>query len=100
MPSPFPGMDSFIEACGLWGDFHDNLIAELERNLAARSPRDIAQEFVNGRTSNGLTLASRCGVRPRSNRTLPSSVTGKAVFVNRLPWRRSTPNRKRSSCML
>lgn len=38
MPSPFPGMDPYIEACGLWGDFHDRLIGELERALAAALP--------------------------------------------------------------
>ena len=38
MPSPFPGMDPYIEACGLWGDFHDKLIGELERSLAAALP--------------------------------------------------------------
>ena len=26
MKSPFPGMDPYIEACGLWGDFHSHLI--------------------------------------------------------------------------
>lgn len=38
MPSPFPGMAPYIEACGLWGDFPDRLIGELERTLAAALP--------------------------------------------------------------
>jgi hypothetical protein len=38
MKSPFPGMDPFIEACGLWEDFHSKLIAEIERSLAPRLP--------------------------------------------------------------
>ena len=38
MPSPFPGMDPYIEACGLWGDFHDSLVAEVKRVLAERAP--------------------------------------------------------------
>ncbi|MHB1423780.1 MAG: DUF4058 family protein [Gemmataceae bacterium] len=38
MPSPFPGMDPFIEACGLWEDFHPVLIAEIHRVLAAAVP--------------------------------------------------------------
>jgi hypothetical protein len=33
MKSPFPGMDPFIEARGLWADFHDNLIVEMQRAL-------------------------------------------------------------------
>lgn len=39
MQSPFPGMDPFIEACGLWEDFHPKLIAEIERTLAAAVPQ-------------------------------------------------------------
>src|SRR5437764_8701331 len=38
MKSPFPGMDPFIEDCGLWPDFHDDLIAEIKRSLATRLP--------------------------------------------------------------
>jgi hypothetical protein len=38
MPSPFPGMDPFIEACGRWEDFHPKLIGEIERTLAAAVP--------------------------------------------------------------
>ena len=38
MQSPFPGMDPYIEARGLWGDFHHKLIGELERVLAAQVP--------------------------------------------------------------
>lgn len=32
MPSPFPGMDPFIE-CGPWSDFHTSAIAEIRRGL-------------------------------------------------------------------
>jgi hypothetical protein len=38
MKSPFPGMDPYIEACGLWPDFHDDLISEIKRYLAPRLP--------------------------------------------------------------
>jgi len=31
-------MDPYIEACGLWEDFHDSLIAEVKRVLADRVP--------------------------------------------------------------
>ncbi len=30
MPSPFPGMDPYIEAFDLWEDFHDDLIAAIK----------------------------------------------------------------------
>jgi hypothetical protein len=38
MKSPFPGMDPYIEARGLWGDFHPGLIGEIHRALAAVVP--------------------------------------------------------------
>jgi hypothetical protein len=31
-------MDPFIEACGLWGDFHDKLIGEIEREVSRQLP--------------------------------------------------------------
>jgi Protein of unknown function (DUF4058) len=38
MKSPFPGMDPFIEGCGLWGDFHDALIQEIKNALGEHLP--------------------------------------------------------------
>src|SRR5438552_3461082 len=42
MKSPFPGMDPFIEMCGMWEDFHDKLIGEIERVLAPELPKGYA----------------------------------------------------------
>jgi hypothetical protein len=39
MQSPFPGMDPFIEARGLWNDFHGNLVVEIQRALNAGLPQ-------------------------------------------------------------
>src|SRR5689334_10110134 len=39
MKSPFPGMDPFIEACGLWEDFHDDLIHYLKAGLNRQLPK-------------------------------------------------------------
>ncbi|HYT91429.1 MAG TPA: DUF4058 family protein [Gemmataceae bacterium] len=38
MKSPFPGMDPYIEACGLWGDFHHALIEAIKNALALVVP--------------------------------------------------------------
>jgi Protein of unknown function (DUF4058) len=38
MKSPFPGMDPYIEACGLWPDFHSHLIEKLFEFLADSVP--------------------------------------------------------------
>jgi len=39
MPSPFPGMDPFIESSGAWGDFHTSLLAAIRAKLNALLPR-------------------------------------------------------------
>lgn len=36
MPSPFPGMDPYLENPGLWPDVHHNLISEFQAQLAAQ----------------------------------------------------------------
>src|SRR5438034_11519575 len=39
MKSPFPGMDPYIEACGLWEGFHNRLIHKIDESLAQILPR-------------------------------------------------------------
>jgi len=39
MKSPFPGMDPYIEACGLWEGFHNRLIHKIDEVLAQVLPR-------------------------------------------------------------
>jgi hypothetical protein len=39
MPSPFPGMDPYIESSGYWGDFHGNLLSAIRGQLNAQLPR-------------------------------------------------------------
>src|SRR6266404_5554762 len=33
MPSPFPGMDPYLEAPDIWPDFHDHLASEIGAHL-------------------------------------------------------------------
>jgi hypothetical protein len=40
MASPFPGMDPFIEACGLWEDFHNSIISHMAIQLADAAPEN------------------------------------------------------------
>src|SRR5436305_4194428 len=40
MPSPFPGMDPFIEARTRWPDFHHDFITQVRAALNARLPDD------------------------------------------------------------
>lgn len=43
MPSPFPGMDPYLEASGLWPDVHNRLIAAIADDL---SPRLLPRYYV------------------------------------------------------
>ena len=38
MKSPFPGMDPYIEGCGLWEDFSHSLICDVARQLGEVLP--------------------------------------------------------------
>jgi hypothetical protein len=38
MKSPFPGMDPYVEDCGLWEDFHHHLIDKIYERLADTVP--------------------------------------------------------------
>ncbi|HUG93672.1 MAG TPA: DUF4058 family protein [Planctomycetaceae bacterium] len=38
MPSPFPGMDPYLEHPELWGDFHDSLITYIRESLQPALP--------------------------------------------------------------
>ena len=38
MPSPFPGMDPYLEAPGIFPDFPDSLITYLREGLQAKLP--------------------------------------------------------------
>src|SRR5437868_817683 len=38
MGSPFPGMDPYIESCGLFPDFHHDLITDIKRAIGRAAP--------------------------------------------------------------
>jgi len=58
MKSPFPGMDPYIEERGLWPDFHDDLISEIKRAVAAALP---ASYFVRTEVRSYVVLAGTEG---------------------------------------
>jgi len=64
MPSPFPGMDPYIEAAEVWSDFHGGLAAEIRRRLNALiSPRYIAR-LIPHVTYEIVEVAKPAGVPP------------------------------------
>src|SRR5262245_49981182 len=42
MKSPFPGMDPYLEACGLWEGFHGHLVEAIYRSIARVLPQGYA----------------------------------------------------------
>ncbi len=58
MTSPFPGMDPYIEDRGLWPDFHDDLIGEIKRAIAADLP---SRYFVQTGERSYIVLANEHG---------------------------------------
>lgn len=64
MPSPFPGMDPYIEDAEVWGDFHSDLAAEIRANLNKQlQPRYIAR-IIPRVTYELVEIAERRNVRP------------------------------------
>ena len=62
MPSPFPGMDPYLEAPWIWPDVHHELISEIQAALNARlRPRYVARVdlrvYLSGVDDPGRTVA-------------------------------------------
>lgn len=56
MPSPFRGMDPYIESCGLWEDFHRSLTGEIKAVLAQTISSDYVARF--GQRSYAVSVTS------------------------------------------
>jgi uncharacterized protein DUF4058 len=64
MPSPFPGMDPYIETSELWSDFHGNIAPEIQARLnRAIQPRYVAR-LIPYVTYEIIEVAQARGVRP------------------------------------
>lgn len=79
MPSPFPGMDPYIEACGRWGDFHTALLGAFRTRLNRSLPERYAaaiQEYVwihepvTGRTRRAMEPDAYVTEHPKSGRSV------------------------------
>lgn len=62
MKSPFPGMDPYIEECGLFEDLQQALIDEMARALAKSVP---SRYIVRRGERPYVALSEAKGVRPR-----------------------------------
>src|SRR5262249_48465044 len=89
MPSPFPGMDPFIESRRIWSDFHLDLAAEIRAHLNARIQPGYYATAVTYVTYDVIEVAQS---KPRAVspdvsvwRTSRSEPTPRAVAVIDLP---------------
>ncbi len=89
MPSPFPGMDPWLEASAVWPDFHDALAGEIRATLncilpepyyaqlGAREELGIVGHAAGGRIIPDVTVNTSAKM-PRQ--TTPSTTGGTAVL--------------------
>lgn len=64
MPSPFPGMDPYIETPKIWSDFHNNLATEVQGQLNRTiQPRYVAR-LVPYVTYETIEITDVRGIRP------------------------------------
>lgn len=64
MPSPFPGMDPYIEDPEIWSDFHNNLASEIQGILNAVIQPHYVARLVPRVTYEVVEISRRRGVRP------------------------------------
>lgn len=79
MPSPFPGMDPYIEQPALWSDFHSNMASEIQARLnQVIQPRYFARltPYV---TYEIVEVAEVRGIRPDVGIWQPQPPTGEQV---------------------
>lgn len=85
MPSPFPGMDPYIESSGLWGDFHGSMLAVMRGELNHRLPKGyVASIELYVWTPERQTVVGRRAVQPdvcvrEEKRQTRSTATATAV---------------------
>ena len=97
MKSPFPGMDPYIEACGLWGDFHHDLISEIKHALAQAAPE---RYIVRSGERSYVVLVEQAG-KPTARSCLISALRLKGARRPQgkkagLPWRNPSSGPSRS----
>lgn len=104
MHSPFPGMDPYIEASGVWEDFHHNLITEIQGAISAALPeryvvRAGERSYVVLSARNGedesLTRPDVVAHRRRTVEAAPAAA-GPATAVLEAPEGQPAPVRMRA----
>ena len=93
MPSPFPGMDPYIEHPEIWSDFHGDLAAQIRADLnKVIQPRYVAR-LVPRVTYEVVEMDRPRSVRPDvgvgARGAVRTEVAAKVPLPSRRPWRMS-----------
>jgi Protein of unknown function (DUF4058) len=64
MPSPFPGMDPYIESPELWSDFHNNLASEIQAQLNRHIQPHYFARLTPYVTYEVVEIGQAYGIRP------------------------------------
>src|SRR5262245_3558673 len=64
MPSPFPGMDPYIESPELWSDFHNNLASEIQAQLNQFIQPNYFARLTPYVTYEAIEVGKTFGIRP------------------------------------
>ncbi len=64
MPSPFPGMDPYIEQPSLWGDFHNNFATQIQAQLNSSIRPNYFARLIPYFTYETLAIGHRQGTYP------------------------------------
>lgn len=82
MPSPFPGIDPYLEAGGFWESFHTQLVVRIVDNL---QPQLVPRYVARPTEREGVLLAARSIVPDvRIHQTSSSAARGETVVLNPL----------------
>ena len=93
MPSPFPGMDPYIETPELWRDFHGDVASEIRVRLNRQFPSTYVARLTPYVTYEIVEIAETRGIRPegsawrtaRESAPVFDSMTTPASFESRVP---------------
>ena len=107
MPSPFPGMDPYLEAPDIWPDFHDALAGEIRGALNQTLPAPYYARLemrpeVGIVEDGGYTrriVPDVALVRRSPHETAPTDAGPSTMAPRpRLRWRLTRPHGPKSSC--
>lgn len=92
MPSPFPGMNPYLERAGVWESFHTELVVAMKRQIAEQLPDQYVVRIENRvyihepPTSPGTSAGSMWAWRGRPARPRQRSKRRRASRWTRWTW--------------